>query len=62
MFGAMFCDENSVRIVFVMSLFLDHVTIWRYKEVLPAYTHGEEHGNAALEAGQHRKEEEGLGI
>jgi len=29
-----------------------------YKKGLPAYAHGEEHGNAASEAGQHQKEEE----
>ena len=38
------------------------VTVSGYKEGLPAYTHGEEHGNAASEAGQHRKEQEGSEI
>ena len=28
------------------------------KKVLPAYAHGEEHGNVASEAGQHQEEEE----
>ena len=36
----------------------DNATVWRYK-VLPAYTHGEEHGNAASElvsTGRKRKD------